>query len=90
MGGKAGILKDFLFDMNPVALRKAKIVYNFGLLSILCSTFLFFFLSVKSSICILRRKKSFQRKKKFLLTYPIFSGCNLNQTYFFLFSLTEF
>ena len=31
MEGKACILKDFFFDMNPVALRKAKIVYNFGL-----------------------------------------------------------
>ena len=31
MDGKACILKDFFFDMNPVVLRKAKIVYNFGL-----------------------------------------------------------
>ena len=32
MEGKACILKDSLFfDMNQVALRKAKIVYNFGL-----------------------------------------------------------
>ena len=31
MEGKACILKDFFFDMNPFALRKAKIVYNFGL-----------------------------------------------------------
>ena len=28
MEGKACILKDFVFDMNPIALRKAKIVYN--------------------------------------------------------------
>ena len=31
MEGNACILKDFFFDMNPIALRKAKIVYNFGL-----------------------------------------------------------
>ena len=31
MEGKACILKDFFFDMNPTAHRKAKIVYNFGL-----------------------------------------------------------
>ena len=31
MEGKACILKDFFFDMNPIALRKAKIVYNFVL-----------------------------------------------------------
>ena len=30
--GKACILNDFFFfDMNPIALRKAKIVYNFGI-----------------------------------------------------------
>ena len=28
---KERILKEFFFDMNPGALRKAKIVYNFGL-----------------------------------------------------------
>ena len=33
MEGKAGTLKDFFFDMNPVALRKSNIVYNFGLSS---------------------------------------------------------
>ena len=32
MEGKACILKDFFsFDMNQIALRKVKIVYNFGL-----------------------------------------------------------
>ena len=31
MEGKACILKDFFFDMNQIALRKAKIVYNLGL-----------------------------------------------------------
>ena len=31
MEGKACTLKDFFFDMNPVALRKAKNVCNFGL-----------------------------------------------------------
>ena len=33
MEGKACILKDFFFDMNPIALRKAKSVYNFDFLS---------------------------------------------------------
>ena len=31
MEGKACILKDFFFDMNPIVLTKAKIEYNFGL-----------------------------------------------------------
>ena len=31
MEGKACVLKDFFFDMNPTEFRKAKIVYNFGL-----------------------------------------------------------
>ena len=31
MEGNACILKEFFFDMNPIAPRKAKIVYNFGL-----------------------------------------------------------
>ena len=31
MEGKACIFKDFFFDINPIAHRKAKIVYNFGL-----------------------------------------------------------
>ena len=31
MEGKACILKDLFFDINPIALRKAKIVRNFGL-----------------------------------------------------------
>ena len=29
--GQECILKDFFFDLNPIALRKAKIVYYFGL-----------------------------------------------------------
>ena len=31
MEDNACIFKDFFFDMNPTALRKAKIVYKFGL-----------------------------------------------------------
>ena len=31
MEGKACIIKNFFFDINPVAHRKAKVIYNFGL-----------------------------------------------------------
>ena len=71
MEGIACILKDFFFDMNPVALRKAKIVYNLAFLSAIglkekyCAykghknhIFLQYFLIFLSvGICILRKKK---------------------------------
>ena len=97
-------LTEFFFDMNPNALRKAKIVYNFGLSecnrvkrkTVVLSKdrnviFLHYFLIFKLSKvgkCILR-KKVFKKKKVSYLPTLFFSGCNLNHTYF-LFGLNDF
>ena len=80
MVGKACILKDFFFDMSPIiALREAKIVYNFGLsecnrvkrkiLVLLKDIFLQYrylliVFTVKSRYMHSEKKKSFQKKKK--------------------------
>ena len=109
MKGKACILKVFfIFDMNPTALRKAKIVYKFSLSecnrvkrkkavfcrghedNTFCNIFLFFLLS-KVGIYILMKKVKIIIIIiiiiSFLPTYLIFSGCNLNHTYFFYLAL---
>ena len=74
-----------LFDINPVALRKAKIIYNFGLsecnrvkrksnvlskdIKIIFLQYFLIFLTVKSRYMHSEKKKL---KKSFLPTYPIF------------------
>ena len=60
MEGKACILKDFFFfDMNPIALRKAKIVYSFGL----------------SECNRVKRKTILLSKDIKIIFYAIFSYC---------------
>ena len=81
MEGKACILKDFFFDMNPIALRKAKIIYNRvkenqivlskDIKIIFFATFSYFFPLSKVGVCILRKRK-FSKKKKKNPTYPNF------------------
>ena len=78
----------FIIDMNPIALRKAKIVYNFGLSECIrvkrnnCvfeghKQYFLIFLTVKSRY-MHSKKKKFSKKKKsfqkkcFLPAYPIF------------------
>ena len=64
MEGELCILKDFFFDINPIALRKAKSLYNFGLsgcnrvksktivlskdIKIICFAIVSYFVTVKS------------------------------------------
>ena len=86
--------------MNPVALRKAKIVYNFGLSEcnrvkkINCAfkghkdhifaIFSYFFFTVKSRY-MHSEKKKFQKKERVsYLPTLFFLGCNLNHAYFFI------
>ena len=61
MEGKACILKDFFFDMNTITLRKAKIVYNFGLSK--CNR-------------VKRKKCAFKgHKNHIFLQYSLFFNC---------------
>ena len=82
MEGKACFLKDFFFfGMNPIATRKAKIVYNFGLsecnrvkrktivlsknIKIIFFAIFSFFLFVKSRYMNMHSEKKSFKKKKF-------------------------
>ena len=79
MEGKASILKDFFLYINPVALRKAKTVYSFGLpgcnrvkrrkillskdIKIILMQYFLIFLNVKSRYMHSEKKKFSDRKR---------------------------
>ena len=78
------MLKDFFFDMNQIALRKAKIVYSFSEcnrvkekksvlskdIKIMCFAIFSFFSTVKSRYMYMDFEiKKFSKKKSFLPTF---------------------